>query len=105
MTQISENTTIGLFKVKSKNAFFEKQGVFLLALVRNVTFQYGQNKHEITSKTFVFFWRLPKVSDFLYLDKVQKDNFPKIHYYAVHYTSKENFELSKIVLAIKVLLY
>jgi hypothetical protein len=32
MTQISENTTIGLFKVKSKNAFFEKQGVFLLAL-------------------------------------------------------------------------
>jgi diacylglycerol kinase family enzyme len=32
MTQISENTTIGLFKVKSKNAFFEKQGVFVLAL-------------------------------------------------------------------------
>jgi hypothetical protein len=35
MTQISENTTIGLFKVKSKNAFFEKQGVFLLALFTN----------------------------------------------------------------------
>jgi hypothetical protein len=34
MTQISENTTIGLFKVKSKNAFFEKQGVFLLALTK-----------------------------------------------------------------------
>jgi hypothetical protein len=33
MTQISENTTIGLFKVKSKNAFFEKQGVFVLALI------------------------------------------------------------------------
>jgi alpha-glucosidase len=60
MTQISENTTIGLFKVKSKNAFFEKQGVFLLALYMND----AQNLFD-KKTSFVGEWQVDETLDSL----------------------------------------